>query len=419
MPSFCPLITAADPAFRAIADELPTGIAIFDASGARTYANPRALELLGDGQEEWSFPQERDEFTRELRVGDRWVVARATPTADAWLIVLEDHTEFRLLAESSIDMICRLDVEGNYRYVSPASRHLLGYEPEELVGRSGLGLVHPDDVMRISTEGEAIIGTDVALEMRLRHKDGSWVWTESMAKLVESSDGVEIHSANRGIDDRKRAEEALRVSEARFRSAFEDAVVGLCVTGFDGCILRVNQAMCELLDRPEEDVVGLTFSDLTHPDDVEIGRGFVEPMVAGKIRGARFEKRYLRPDGSAVEAEVSVTMLRDGTGRPQSFLTYALDLSERKLAERAAESLMNDFLALASHELAQLLLTSISGWTSSCCSMARTRATRRSAVTSSRSSSATSGGCSGWSATSCSPRSSRRAGCRSRSAAPT
>jgi PAS domain S-box-containing protein len=266
------------------------------------------------------------------------------------------------LADLLPDMICRLDLEGNYVYVSPASRTLLGYEPEELIGTSGLALVHPDDLLRISDESEAILGTDVALEMRMRRKDGSWVWTESTAKLVATADGAEILSANRDISDRKRAEDELRASEARFRSAFDGAVVGLFITSLDGEILSANTAMCDLLGRPEHEILGRTFSDLTHPDDVPLGNRYSDLLLAGEIHGARFEKRYVRGDGEAVDVELSVTLLRDASGRPQSFLTCALDLSMRNQAERDAERLMNEFLALASHEL-RTPLTSIAGYT--------------------------------------------------------
>jgi diguanylate cyclase (GGDEF)-like protein/PAS domain S-box-containing protein len=140
---------------------------------------------------------------------------------------LEREALFRLLAETSTDTIVRGDLDGVRLYISPSVRDLLGYEPEELVGRQAVDLTHPDDVpgfralMQNVREGRLDVGVR---ELRQRHKNGSWVWMEASVRLTR--DRV-MGRANgyvasvRAIGRRKALEERLS------RLASYDALTGL------------------------------------------------------------------------------------------------------------------------------------------------------------------------------------------------
>jgi len=143
---------------------------------------------------------------------------------DAERQLRESREEFRLLAETSSDMIARQDLEGTFLYVSPACRNLLGYEPEELLGRPVHELVHPAEVADAESDRAALVesGKAQTVTHRIRRKDGSWVWFETCARLVrldERGERAEIHSSSRDVTARKRSEERIRDLARRLEEA--------------------------------------------------------------------------------------------------------------------------------------------------------------------------------------------------------
>src|SRR5262249_44314612 len=144
----------------------------------------------------------------------------------------ESEEKYRLLAETATDMISRHDPAGVYVYASPACKRLLGYEPEELVGRSAYELIYRDDFDDVTRVHRAPLGTSetYTVTFRIYRKDGALVWFETTTRTVRNrwtGEVLEIHCASRDVSQRKQAEEALRQSEERFRSAFDAAAVGM------------------------------------------------------------------------------------------------------------------------------------------------------------------------------------------------
>jgi diguanylate cyclase (GGDEF)-like protein/PAS domain S-box-containing protein len=122
---------------------------------------------------------------------------------------------FRLLADTSSDMISRHTLEGRYLYVSPACRYLLGYEPDELVGHSAYELLHPDDLETIRAAHEAILerATIYTISYRIRHRDGHHLWFETASRVVPAGGPgaePEIHASSRDVTERKLAESRIR-----------------------------------------------------------------------------------------------------------------------------------------------------------------------------------------------------------------
>ncbi len=134
---------------------------------------------------------------------------------------------------------------------------------------------------------------------------------------------------------------ALATASARARAdaAFEQALVGMCLTAPDGRLIEVNDAFCVLVGRSRAGLERIDWSELTHPDDIEASREGVAAMLAGRVPGFQIEKRYLRPDGTVVWTSLSTHLVRDAHGVPAYFSTQVIDLSLRRQAEsRLAES---------------------------------------------------------------------------------
>lgn len=130
---------------------------------------------------------------------------------------------------------------------------------------------------------------------------------------------------------------ALAEAEARFRLAFEQAPIGIGVVRLDGSFQDANPALCAVLGRSREEVLALTFQELTHPDDLDADLALMDDLLAGRTDSFQLDKRYLRPDGSAVWVSLHVSAVRDAEGTAQRFLSQVVDLTERKHLELQLE----------------------------------------------------------------------------------
>nr|WP_281034929.1 PAS domain S-box protein [Mesorhizobium waimense] len=139
-------------------------------------------------------------------------------------------------------------------------------------------------------------------------------------------------------------------SEQRFRRAMEDSAIGVAIVGLDGRILQTNPAFATMLGYSREEIEALTFFQITHPDDLQIGRDTMINLKAGKIDAFHFEKRYLRKDGTPVWAQLAGSVIRDeDSGRPLYLVSQIEDIDARKQSEaRIAEAETRWNFALAS-----------------------------------------------------------------------
>ena len=135
--------------------------------------------------------------------------------------------------------------------------------------------------------------------------------------------------------ERGEAEERLREAEARFRSSFRDAAIGMALAGTDGRWLQANRALCEIVGYSEAELLGMTFDDVTHPDDLGVDLEHARRLLAGEVDSYHVEKRYLHKDGRVVSVALSVSLVRDHRGGPPYLVLQAQDVTERRRAEEA------------------------------------------------------------------------------------
>jgi PAS domain S-box-containing protein len=278
----------------------------------------------------------------------------------------------RRLIEHSTDMLSRHAPDGTCLYTSPACKQLLGYEPEELIGRSGFVFIHPDDVTDITrTQHEVMAGSRLHTVLcRVRHKQGHDVWIESTVQaLRDPATGavVELLSSSRDVSERVSVTAQLRESEQRFRLAMNNAPIGMALVGLDGRFIEVNDSLCDLLGRPRDELLSLTFQDITHVEDLETDLDNASQLLAGEIHHYEMEKRYLHPSGTDVWALLSGSLVRGDDGEPLYFIAQIVDIGTRRRAllalERANRDLersnaeLHRFAAAAAHDLRSPLAT--------------------------------------------------------------
>ena len=157
-----------------------------------------------------------------------------------------------------------------------------------------------------------------------------------------------------GMAERKRAEEAVRESETRFRSLFEQAAVGMAQVAPDGRFMRVNDRLCAITGYPRETLQAKTYQELTHPDDMDITLKEARRLETGEVSQHALEKRYLRKDGSVVWVRRTVSTIRKPDGTLDHYIAVIEDVTARKLAEEEISKLNAGLEQRVSERTAQL-----------------------------------------------------------------
>jgi len=155
--------------------------------------------------------------------------------------------------------------------------------------------------------------------------------------------------------ERKQAEMELIQSEAKFRSTFDQSPVGSVIVGLDKHLIRCNSAFCNFLGYPESELIGKTFLDVTHPEDLEIGMKELKQIVEGKIESYTRQKRYLRKDGSIIWGEISIRLVRGANNEPLYFLPIIQNITERKQAEELVQRYADELEQRVEERTAQLI----------------------------------------------------------------
>ena len=252
-------------------------------------------------------------------------VARALEELRANMARLaESESRFRLLAENSTDMISRHDTLGNYLYVSPACRTLLGYEPEELLGHSGYDFMDPADVLVAEQVRSNIIEQpiDFSTIFRIRRKNGEYIWLETIGHTIfdkETGNALEIHAASRDITSRKRTEDALRESEARFRALVENAPEAIVVLDLEkGVFTDCNDNACRLYQLSRDELLTKGIVDLSpplQPDGSPSPESMFEKLqLAAGGEFPRFEWIHRNVLGDDIPCEINLTRLPSSDG---------------------------------------------------------------------------------------------------------
>jgi len=290
--------------------------------------------LLSGAQDYLVKPFVRDEIHARL------VAARRVAVEHRRLAASE--RELRVLLDNTTDLVIRCGLDGIVRYVSPSAHTLLGWRPEEVVGRPVTDFCHPDDVLPAVALAAARSGETVTVTRRALRADGSYIWVESAARLVPDPNGdMEIQSSARDVTHRLAATAALEESERRWRNAFDSAPVPMAEVDLDGRYLKVNGALCELFGYRQEDLVGASVRSVCHRDESdEIGR-LIKAMVAGEINRVRVERRFIQANGVAIWVAVSVAPVTGEGGRVSHMLTHYLDITARKRFELELENLVD------------------------------------------------------------------------------
>ncbi len=164
------------------------------------------------------------------------------------------------------------------------------------------------------------------------------------------------------ITELKLADAALQESEARYRNTFEQAAVGIAHVGLDGRFLRVNGPFCAMVGYSNEELLSLTFFELTFPEDREEGRLAGQAMIAGVQQTYTAEKRYSTKNGDVIWVNLVSTLQHSASGAPEYFISVFHDVTARKVAELAAAELSRELKVEQARLLQAQTVAKVGSW---------------------------------------------------------
>ena len=231
------------------------------------------------------------------------------------------------------------DAEGKLVDLNPAGEQAFGWSREEARGLlvPSIPSEAPEESLALMArvlQGEALVG----MELKQQRRDGSLLDARvSLATLHDRQGGVRgFMVLAEDITQVKQAERSLRESEARFRAMFELASVGMAQADpLTGRWQRVNRKFCEITGYTADELVGMRFSEITHPEDRERDWDAFQRVVQGKAPAYRNEKRYVRKDGEIVWVTVNVALKYNNAGQSCFSLAVIEDITESKRIEAA------------------------------------------------------------------------------------
>jgi len=254
----------------------------------------------------------------------------------------EELAIFQKLAEASGQGFGMGDLNGRIAYVNPALCRLMGEDrPEDVIGKSFLTYYPEGWQQRRQDEVIPALERDGhwAGEQALLSRQGRLIPTLHDAFLLRDEQGLPVQRAIvvTDITERKRAEEALRQSEGRFRNYFEQGLIGMAVTSLDKRWLEVNDRLCEILGYSRQELLRSTWADLTCPDDLEPNLSLYQRLLSGEIEHYTMDKRFFRKDGSIVCTTIHIRAFRKDDGSIDHCVSLTEDITARKQAEEAVE----------------------------------------------------------------------------------
>jgi len=225
--------------------------------------------------------------------------------------------------------------------------------------------VLPEDLAQAEAAIQSVIASKSqgSVEFRITLPNGSlrYVYSAHGVVLNDAEEVIRVVGVNIDVTEHKEGQEALRLSEERFSSAFEYAAIGMALVSLDGRWLKVNQALCDLIGYSAEELSGKTFQEIAHPEDLEADRVKMRQLLDGEINFCKVDQRFFHKEGRMVWALVSVSLLRDKQSKPLYLISQIEDITEIKEAmtrqreltkkAQAAERAKSDFLAVMSHEI--------------------------------------------------------------------
>lgn len=251
---------------------------------------------------------------------------------------LSTQADYRTIVESAPEAII-VYADGRFLYLNPVAAQRLGADRDKLVGHPIMDFVHASSVEHVLARLKSLAVTGEAgppMEVRFVARNGAVIESEVVSVPITFNGADAILTLIRDISKRVEAQRALRESEERFGKAFEHSPHGMGFVSLDGHWLRANHALCQMIGYTEAELRGLTFKDISHPDDLPDDVEQIRALISGKSQSYNKVKRYYSKDGNLVWVCLDVFVVRDPGGAPLYFIGQVQNITNQRALEAEA-----------------------------------------------------------------------------------
>ncbi|MBI5945410.1 MAG: diguanylate cyclase [Chloroflexi bacterium] len=285
-------------------------------------------------------------------------IQRAVDKYQSTLALRASEEKYRMVADFTYDWEGWRAPDGTYVYVSPSCERITGHTADEFLSDPGLflAITHPDDRAIVVEHHDLVAGIpqeqDLQISFRMITASGETRWIEHSCTSVYGYGGQWLgrRESNRDVTTRRLAEDTLKESEERFRLAFENTHIGMCLMDLKGRFLKVNPQLCEMFGYSREELEGKFVDEITHTDHQEVNPSFLQQVISGDMDHSEFETLYIHRNGDLVWGQVSSSLVQDAAGAPLYFINHIQDITARKQAERELLA-TKESLEIANREL--------------------------------------------------------------------
>ncbi len=383
-------LRASEEKYRGLVETAPIGILSVDTAGGIREVNRKLLEILGSpsaGDTKFinmiSFQPLVDAGISEVFLrcmGEGTGQSRETPYISKWgkksflrvlltplfddngaidgcQAVVEDVTERKTAEEelresrrmletilAAVPVGIHLARDRRIQWANEAWRRTFGFEREDQYAGQSARILYAGerefDLVGDKLEGDLVSGDVTIIEARLRRLNGTTFDAIMRIAALDPGDVTRgIIAAIADVSETKRAQEALRESERKYRATFDNAAVGIGLVDGYGRFIEVNEFLASFLGRTQDEMRNLDIFDLTHPDDVNVCVERYGALVRGEIESYELEKRYMREDGGVVWGDISMSALRAADGEYRAAVGVIADITARRRSEEVRRRL--------------------------------------------------------------------------------
>lgn len=249
------------------------------------------------------------------------------------------------------------DLDGQPLFVNPAFCSMLGFTEEEMRTKHCVDFSPPEDAEKDWALFQQLRAGSIdhyQIDKRYFRRNGTLVWGRLSISLLNGRPSPLVLAMVEDITERKRAEEAVRDSEAQFRSVFQGSGVGMVIVSAAGRFLAANSTFCDCLGYSEQELMNMTVESITFPDDWP---GFAEKLKEAAAKGRGFKwhhKRCVHKSGRIIHTESSTSVIRNREGSSQFFVGEVLDITARKKAEEALADMTRKLIEAQEQERARI-----------------------------------------------------------------